>query len=156
MGPLTYLEIKKFKGPKMDSLSDLQVILHGNSFGKSYVHWTRFSKKINNLFYMEILLQKATFTGHELQKKINSYFTWKFFFKKLRSLDTNCAIIFSRVVPRTSLSTINFGRVVHSVPPLSTINFCRVVHSVPPLSTINFRRVVPRTSLSTSTKRRGR
>merc|ERR1712115_157768 len=32
-----------------------------------------------------------------------------------------CAINFCRVVPRTSLSTINFGRVVHSVPLLSTI-----------------------------------
>ena len=31
-------------------------------------------KKINKLFYMEIPLEKATFTGHELQKKINKLF----------------------------------------------------------------------------------
>ena len=48
-----------------------QVILHGNSFGKGYVHWTRITKKGN------------------CTKKKTSYFTWKFFWKRLRSLDTN-------------------------------------------------------------------
>ena len=31
-------------------------------------------KKINKLFYMEILLQKATFTGHELRNKWSTTF----------------------------------------------------------------------------------
>ena len=48
--------------------------------------------------------------------------------------------------------TINFCRVVHSVPPLTTINFCRVVPRTS-LSTINFCRVEPRTSLSTMKQR---
>ena len=73
----------------MDSLHFTQVILQGNSFGKGYGHWTRsttkiltsyftgkffwkrlrtldtqHTKNINKLFYKEILLEKATDTGH--------------------------------------------------------------------------------------------
>ena len=38
--PLIYLKLKRFKGPKMDSLSPLQVILQVNCFGKGYGHGT--------------------------------------------------------------------------------------------------------------------
>merc|ERR1712115_160745 len=65
------------------------------------------------------------------------------FGRVVHSVPPLSTINIGRVVHSVSpLSTINFGRVVHFVPPLSTINFGRVVHSVPPLSTINFRRVV--------------
>ena len=31
-------------------------------------------KKVNKLFYMEIVLEKATDTGHELQKKVKLFY----------------------------------------------------------------------------------
>ena len=52
-----------------------QVILHGNSFGKGYVHWTR------------IALHFKT-----------SYFTLKILLKRLRSLDTNCTSLQNKFI----------------------------------------------------------
>ena len=103
--PLIYLKLKRFKGPKMDSLSPLQVILQVNSFGKGYGHGTpstQENKQIifkgnsfekgyghgtpstegnHKLFSKEILLKKATDTGHLWSKK-TSYFKGKFFWKR--------------------------------------------------------------------------
>ena len=87
--PLTYPNIKKFKGPKMDSLHFTQVILQGNSFGKGYGHWTRSTQK-----NQQVILKVNSFGkgyGHwtrSTQKKSTSYFKGKFLWKRLRTLDT--------------------------------------------------------------------
>ena len=47
----------------------MEILLEKATFTGHELH-----KKINKLFYMEIPLEKATFTGHELQKKINKLF----------------------------------------------------------------------------------
>ena len=78
---LIYLKLKKIKGPKMDSLHFTQVILKGNSFEKGYGHGTPSTEGNHKLFSKEILLKKATDTGHLWSKK-TSYFKGKFFWKR--------------------------------------------------------------------------
>ena len=73
-----------------------QVILQGNSFGKGYVHWTRSTQK------KQVILQGNSFGKGYVHwtrspQKKTSYFTWKFIWKRLRTLDSYIMINFASV-----------------------------------------------------------
>ena len=108
--PLIYLKLKKFKGPKMDSLSFTQVKIKGNFNGD-----TRFSR----FTYVKI---KGNFNGDTrfsryTQVKIKGNFNGDTRFSRFNKLKLKGILMgtlgfrllinFCRVVPRTSLSTIN-------------------------------------------------
>ena len=67
--PITYLKLKKIKDQKTRHFTSHKLFYMEIPLEKATFTGHELHQKKNKLFYMEIPLEKATFTGHELHKK---------------------------------------------------------------------------------------